>query len=120
GTKLALAEVLPDSNTLPNFVYNEDSAIVKTGYLPSYKDVPLLEMGNALVPNTINGTPEVVVPDDIIYMLPMGMYKPIKVVTEGNTVTVSQDPLTASADHTYNMTVTMHIGVDVVVGKKIA
>ena len=117
GTKLALAEVLPDQAAVPGFQYDENSAIVKTGYLPSYKDVPLLEMGNALVPNTINGTPEVIVPDDIIYMLPMGMYKPIKVVTEGNTVTVNQDPM-ASADHTYNMTVTMHIGVDVVVGAK--
>ena len=117
GTKLALAEVLPDQAAVPGFQYDENSAIVKTGYLPSYKDVPLLEMGNALVPNTINGTPEVIVPDDIIYMLPMGMYRPIKVVTEGNTVTVNQDPM-ASADHTYNMTVTMHIGVDVVVGAK--
>lgn len=74
-------------------------------------------MGNALVPNTINGTPEVIVPDDIIYMLPMGMYKPVKVVIEGNTVTINQDPMYA-ADHTYGMTVTMHLGVDCVVGSK--
>ena len=117
GTKLALAEVLPDQDNVPGFRYDEDSAIVKTGFLPSYKEVPLLEMGNALVPNTINGTPEVIVPDDIIYMLPMGMYKPVKVVIEGNTVTINQDPMYA-ADHTYGMTVTMHLGVDCVVGSK--
>lgn len=36
---------------------------------------------------------------------------------EGNTVSVAQDP-TYVADHTYGMTVTMHVGVDVVVGSK--
>ena len=50
-------------------------------------------------------------------MLPLGMYKPVKVVFEGNSVSVSQDPMTAP-DHTYNMTVTMHVGVDVIVGSK--
>lgn len=119
GTKLALSDVLPtaDAGLGHGFRFDEDSALVKTGFLPSYKEVPLLEMGNALVPNTINGTPEVIVPDDVIYMLPMGMYKPVKVVMEGNTVTINQDPMVA-ADHTYGMTVTMHMGVDVVVGSK--
>lgn len=41
----------------------------------------------------------------------------IKVVTEGNNVSVAQDPL-FSADHTYGMTVDMRIGVDVIVGTK--
>ena len=67
GTSIALASVLPDS--AKGFRYGEDSAIVKTGFLPDYKNVPMIELGNALVPNTINGTPEVVLPDDIIYMI---------------------------------------------------
>ena len=67
GTNIALADVLP--NDAQQFRYGEDSAIVKTGFLPEYKNVPMIELGNALVPNTINGTPEVVVPDDIIYMI---------------------------------------------------
>lgn len=117
GTKLALADVLPKQEANSQFRFDENSAIVKTGYLPSYKEVPLLELGNALIPNTINGKPQVIVPDDVIYMLPMGMYKPVKVVIEGNTVSIAQDPMYV-ADHTYGMTVTMHIGVDVVVGSK--
>lgn len=115
GTSIALASVLPDS--AKGFRYGEDSAIVKDGFLPDYKNVPLIELGNALVPNTINGEPEVVLPDDIIYFLPLGMNKPIKVVMEGNTVSVEKDPLFA-ADHTYGFTVDMRMGMDAIVGSK--
>lgn len=41
----------------------------------------------------------------------------IKVVLEGQGVSVAQDPMFA-ADHTYGMTVDMRIGADVVVGTK--
>ena len=115
GTSIALASVLPDS--AKGFRYGEDSAIVKTGFLPDYKNVPMIELGNALVPNTINGTPEVVLPDDIIYMLPLGMNKPIKVVFEGQTVSVEKDAMFA-ADHAYGFVVDMRMGMDAVVGSK--
>lgn len=41
----------------------------------------------------------------------------IKVVFEGNTLTVEKNPL-EMADHTYCMNVNMMVGVDVVVGSK--
>ena len=41
----------------------------------------------------------------------------IKVVFEGNSVSVAQDPMFA-ADHCYGMTVDMRLGVDCVVGSK--
>lgn len=70
GTNIALGEVLPSqANATSAFRYGEDGAIVKKGYLPQYKDVPLVELGNALVPNTINGTPQTIVSDKIIYMV---------------------------------------------------
>lgn len=117
GTSLALANVQPAASATSGFRYGEDGSIVKTGFLPSYKSVPLYEMGNALKPNTINGTPVAVLPDDMIYFIAMGSDKPIKVVIEGQNVVVAQDPLT-SADHTYGMTVDMRIGVDAIVGSK--
>lgn len=119
GTKLALANALPawSAGIGTEFRYDENSAIVKKGFLPEYKGVPLVELGNALVPNTINGTPQTIVSDEIIYMLPMGMYKPVKVVFEGNTLTVEKNPL-EMADHTYCMNVNLMVGVDVVVGSK--
>ena len=47
----------------------------------------------------------------------MGMYKPVKVVFEGNTVTVAEDARNTK-DHTYALTIDMRIGVDVIVGSK--
>lgn len=117
GTSIALASIMPDS--AKGFRYGEDSAIIKKGYLPDYKNVPLIELGNALVPNTINGdtAPTVVLSDDIIYMLPFGMDKPIKVVLEGNSTTVKRDPMYA-ADHSYGFTIDLRMGMDAVVGSK--
>ena len=118
GTNIALGDILPTpADATSPFRYGEDGRIVKKGYLPVYKDVPLVELGNALVPNTINGTPQTIVSDKIIYMVPMGMYRPVKVVFEGQTLTVEKHP-TEMADHTYVMNVNMFIGVDVVVGSK--
>ena len=119
GTKLALQEVLPDNSIKTQFRFDETSALVRTGYLPSYKEVPLVELGQALIPNTINGpsAPSTVVSDKIIYMLPMGMNRPIHVVTEGNSLTVTKNPL-EHADHTYTMHVNMFIGVGTVIGSK--
>ena len=117
GTKLALANVLPQQTATSAFRYGEDSAIVKTGYLPAYKEVPMIELGNALIPNTINGQPQVIVDDRTIYMIPMGMYKPVKVVFEGNTISVEKDAK-SMADHTLTLTVNLMVGVDVIVGSK--
>lgn len=117
GTSLALADVLPNGAGASGFIYGEDSQIVKKGFLPAYKNVPLIEMGNALVPNTINGTPEVVLPDDMIFMLPLGMNRPLKVVLEGNSVSVEKSPY-ENVDHTYTMTVDVRLGIDLVVGSK--
>lgn len=117
GTKISLAKVLPAETATSQFRYLEDSAIVKTGYLPAYKEVPMIELGNALVPNTVNGVPEVIVSDKVIYMIPMGGYKPVHVVFEGNTLTVEKNPL-MTADHTYQMIINLMVGADVVVGSK--
>ena len=116
GTKIALSKILPKESANSGFRYGENSSIIKTGYLPSYKGVPMIELGNALVPNTINGKPEVIVSDKVIYMIPMGQFKPVKVVFEGNTLTVTKNPL-EQADHTYNMIVNLMVGADVIVGK---
>lgn len=116
GTKIALGVVLPaDAN---GFRYNPKDDIVTVGYLPSYKGVTLVELGNALVPGTLNtATPTALIADDFIYIIAMGSYKPCKVVIEGSNVSVSQDPL-QSADHTFGMTIDMRIGTDVIVGSK--
>lgn len=115
GTYIGLSEILPDATN--GFRYTSDDPYVSIGHLPVYKNVPLFEIDNALIPNTINGTPKTLVDDDIIYMLAAGSYKPVKVVFEGNTVTVAEDARNTK-DHTYALTIDMRIGVDVIVGSK--
>lgn len=115
GTQIGLAEVLPEATD--GFRFFSDDDYVTKGYLPLYKSVPLIELDNALIPNTINGTPKTLVSDDYIYIIAMGSHKPVKVVFEGNTVTVHEDP-TQTKDRTYALTVEMRIGVDVIVGSK--
>lgn len=117
GTGLALTQVLPAESPVSQFRYGEDSDIIRRGWLPAYKGVPLIELKNALQPNTVNGIPEVVLPDDVIFFLPLGMYKPVKVVIEGNSITVEKDPL-YQPDHAFQFVITAHIGCDVIIGSK--
>lgn len=114
GTEIALGQILPSSSA---FRFGPESDIVTNGALPAYKNVPLVPIGNALVPNTINGTPLPIIKDNFVYMIAMGSYKPCKVVIEGQNVAVSENPL-ETKDHCYNMTVDMRIGADCVVGSK--
>lgn len=115
GTKIGLKDVLPESTK--GFQFDETSAIVRKGFLPDYKGVPLIEIDNALLPQTINSTPVSAVSDQYIYFLAMGAHKPVHIVIEGNTITVSNDPL-RSVDNRYVMTIDVRIGIDVVVGSK--
>lgn len=125
GSEIALANVVPDLTTLAppkvtpaaQLMLGEDSSYIKNGYLPAYKKVPMIEMHDALLPNTINGQPKTILDDKIIYMIPAGMYKPVKVVFEGGNVSVTKDP-SQMADHTYVAQINMMVGVDVVVGAK--
>lgn len=115
GTRIALANVLPSDNA---FRYTPGDSLVTVGYLPAYKDVPLVRLDQAIVPGTLNAaTVQTLVPDNQIFMIGMGSYKPVKVVFEGNNVVVNQDPLT-SRDLTYGLTIDMYMGVDTVVGSK--
>lgn len=115
GTKIGFKDVYPDSTK--GFRFNETSEIVKNGFLPDYKGVPLIEIDNALLPQTINSTPVSAVSDQYIYFLAMNAYKPVHIVIEGNTITVANDPM-RSVDNRYVMTIDVRIGVDVVVGSK--
>lgn len=115
GTSVGLGDILPSSEM--GFRFGSDDPYVTVGHLPTYKDVPLIEVDNALIPNTINNTPVSLIDDNYIYMIAMGSHRPVKVVFEGNQVTVANDPI-QSKDNTYAMTIDMRIGVDVIAGSK--
>lgn len=114
GTYDALTKIVPED---AGFRFGPDSDLVKVGYLPSYKLVPMIELSQAINPKTINGTPELIVPNDVIYFIPMGFHKPVKVVYEGNNVVVTVDP-NKTTDLTLGLTISMYVGADVIVGSK--
>lgn len=114
GTEIAIGKILPDAAA---FRFGPESDIVTKGVLPAYKNVPLVVLENALVPNTVNQIPKAILGDDFVYMIAMGSYKPVKVVVEGGNVAITEDPLNAR-DHAYSMTIDMRVGADSVVGSK--
>ena len=115
GTLGALAKIVPDA---AGFRFFENDDLTRKGFLKEYQQVPLVQIDNAIVPNTINGTtPTLTVSDDYIFFLPMAFNKPIKVAIEGENVLVATDPMTTK-DCTIGLTVSMYIGVEAVVGSK--
>lgn len=115
GTLGALSQIIPDE---AGFRFTSDDDLVTQGYLPVYKNVSAMELKQAIVPTTLNGmTPTLVVPDDYIYFIPMGHHKPVHVVYEGTSTTITTDPM-ATKDVTLGLTITLRIGIDVIVGSK--
>ena len=117
GTKLALRKILPPAATEANLQVQLGEEVAKVGFLNRYGGIPLIEIGNAMEPGTINTTATLVVPNNVIYFIAMGAYKPVKVVFEGQNVVVTTDP-TTTADKTYGMHITMRVGVGTILGSK--
>lgn len=65
GTLAALSKVVPDD---AGFRFLPDDDLVTKGFLPVYKQVPAVELKQAILPTTLNGAnPTLIVPDDYIY-----------------------------------------------------
>lgn len=113
GTAVALSQV----SLLGNFQVQIGEEMNKVGYLDQYLSVPLIALNNALVPGTTNSSATLVLPDNIIYMIPVGGTKPVKIVFEGDEVSVSFDPEHTS-DKRYGISVEMRVGLGIVCGSK--
>lgn len=115
GTLGALAKVVPED---AGFRYNSTDDLTTVGYLPSYQQVPMVQMDNVLIPGSINtAAPKLLLQDDYIFFVPMGFNRPIKVAIEGDNIVVTTDP-TRTKDNTLGLTISMYIGVDSIVGSK--
>lgn len=114
GTLVALGLVFPSTVGLQ---YGLGEEWAKTGFLDKYKGFRLIEMAQSLVPGTINTTATFMIPNDVLYFIPMNWYKPIKVVFEGSTISVETDP-TRTVDKTGGLTITSRFGVASAVGSK--
>jgi len=89
----------------------------KVGYLDQYLGVPLIALKNVLIPGTTNSTADLVLDDHIIYLVPVAGDRPVKIVFEGNEVSVAYDPEHTS-DVRYGLTITLRVGVSAICGAK--
>jgi len=113
GTAVALSNV----SLQGNFQVEIGEEMNKVGYLDQYLGVPLIALKNVLVPGTTNGAAQLVLDDHLIYMIPVGGTKPVKVVFEGNQISVEFNPETTS-DKRYGISIEMRVGISAICGSK--
>ena len=89
----------------------------KVGYLDQYLGVPLIGINNVLVPGTTNGAATLALPDNRIYLIPVGGARPVKIVFEGDEISVAFNP-DETSDRRYGISVELRVGVAAVVGPK--
>ena len=126
GDLMALSHVLPSTANGANT--NLDSALAtmlgvewaRYGYLGDFMGVRLMALDNAVVPGTQNTTITEVLPNNYVWMLAAGGYKPIYVAfEEGTPITIQLDP-SETADMTIDIMVSTAIDAKPVFGSKLA
>lgn len=114
GTLAALNKVMPSAVGLQ---YGLGEEMAKEGSLDRYLGVRLIPIDQVTVPGTINTTAKLAIPTNMIYIVAGDMYKPVKIVVEGNAV-VLEDDATETADKTYNIRIQVRLGVSAICGSK--
>lgn len=116
GTVSALGQVIPQNNYLQMGLGEE---VAKEGALSKYHSVPLVIIPNVLKPMTINSTADLAIPNNLIYFVGADAYRPVKVVFEGDSVVIEENPMDAgNADRNYGIKIEYRIGVSAIVGSK--
>lgn len=113
GTRVALAAC----SLQGNYAVEIGEQMNKVGYLDQYLGVPLIGLENPMLPKVVNGAATLALPNNKIYLIPVGGTKPVKVVFEGNDVSVSFNPEETS-DSRYGLTVKIFVGIAAVCGSK--
>lgn len=113
GTEIALSK----ASLGGNFQVEIGERMNSVGYLDQYLNTPLLAIKNVLKPGHTNTDGALALPDNVIYMIPVAGDKPVKIVFEGNEVSVSYDPEHTS-DVRYGISIEMRIGVSAICGSK--
>ncbi len=117
---LAIGDLATIGTILPNTVglqYGLGPDYVRKGHLDMYKGVRIEVIDPTIVPGTENTTALLAVPSGVIFMLPVGMNRPVKIVFEGANTTVEALP-TETADKVAGYAVTMRVGMAMVVGSR--
>lgn len=97
--------------------YGLGEELAKNGFLDKYKGYRIAYFDPSMIGTTVNTTGSFAVPEGVLYFIPVGMDKPIKIVFEGENVTIEILP-TQSADKTSGLQITMRLGVNAIVGQR--
>ncbi len=89
----------------------------KVGYLDQYLGVPIVALKNVLVPGTTNSSATLALDDKKIFLVPVAGDRPVKIVFEGNEISVDYNP-EHSSDSRYGISIEMRYGVSAICGSK--
>lgn len=114
GTLTDLGNAVPATVGLQ---YGLGEEVAKEGHLDRYLGARLIPFDQFIVPGTVNSTADLGIDNGKLYFIASD-YKPVKVVYEGNSVVIEEDPINTT-DKFYGITVTYRVGVAGIVGSKI-
>ena len=117
GSLGALAKVNTTGANGLGLQYFVGEDYLSKGYIDKFLGARMIPVDPALVPTTINSTADLAVPDNKIYMAAADAYRPIKIVFEGNSMTVERIP-EETTDKRYGIRIQMRVGVSAIVGSK--
>lgn len=109
GALTALSAILPDTARVQMYA-DIGAEWTRVGHLTTYMDVDIYRIPQLMLPNTANTTALLGVPADTVYIFADGGYKPVKLVFEGQAVTIDIIP-TVAPDKQMGISVTMKIGM---------
>lgn len=113
GTQVALDYLIQDANDA-DWVKSEKARVelMETGKVGKWHGETLLELPNAFKQGT--GMKETVMPDDIIYIIPQNVEKPVKLFLEDMLIDFDNSGL--RADETIEVSTRFSYGVEVITG----
>ena len=117
GSLGALAKVNTTGANGLGLQYFVGEDYLSKGYIDKFLGARMIPVDPALVPTTINSTADLAVPDNKIYLVAADAYKPVKIVFEGNSMTVERIP-EETTDKRYGIRIQMRVGVSAIVGSK--
>lgn len=120
GTLSALSAILPsgaNGSEIANMQIGLGNEWATVGHLAKYMGIDLVRIPQILLPNTVNTSALFGLPNDVVYMFADGGYKPVKLVFEGQPVTVKLAPM-ETADKQLGLEVQMRIGQTFVAASK--
>ena len=114
GTKVALSNCVLNGN----FQVEVGAEMQKVGFLDSFQGIPLIAIDNVLVPGTTNSTAQLALKNNRIWMIPVAGDKPVKIVFEGNQISVSENP-EDTTDVRLGLKTSLRCGISAIVGSKL-